>query len=156
MVATSSSQSVDFKAHWAVCALMLLLLLAYNVFCLLWADDIRWHLDEPKRVLLRSIAYALAIALFPLTNLLRHILLRLNQTMPGQKSASRRYLTTIIVAQLLLHGVASFGALLYWLGDDRNTLFIFTGLGVLAVFLHKPKTAEYWAIVESLAAKSQQ
>jgi hypothetical protein len=154
MPTPSSQKPNELVLHWLVCAAMLLLLLAYNIFCHFWAADIRSSLDEPDRILIRTLFYVIAIGLFPLTNLMRHILLRLNQTMPGKKSAEQRYLVTIIVTQSMVEVVSLFGLVMFLLGDDFNTLYIFTLLGVVGIYLHKPKQSEFQAIVQALSAKN--
>ena len=153
-MSSTSEKNNNLTSHWLVCAVMLILLLIYNVVCHVWADDIRISLDESQRVLIRSVFYVIAIVLFPLTNLMRHILLRLNQTMPGEKSAERRYLLTVIVTQTMIETVSLFGLVMFILGDDFNTLYIFTLLGVLGIYLHKPKQAELQSIVWALSEKN--
>ncbi len=140
--------------HWLICFAMLILLAIYNIVCHVWAPDIRLDLEESQRVLIRTIFYVIAIILFPLTNLIRHILLRLNQTMPGAKSAERRYLVTVIVTQAMLEPVGLFGLVMFILGDDYNTLYIFTLLGVLGIYLHKPKQTELQSIVYALSEQT--
>jgi len=139
--------------HWLVCAAMLTLLTTYNLFCHLWAVDMRLHLDEAQRVVFRTAFYVLAIIIFPFTNLMRHILLRLNQTMPGEKSASQRYLLTIIITQSMIEVVSLFGPVMYLLGDDFNTLYIFSVLGLVGIALHRPKQDDYQAIARALTVK---
>lgn len=140
--------------HWLICAVMLILLASYNVVCHVWMDVIRMNLDESQRVLIRTILYVMAIVLFPLTNLIRHILLRLNQTMPGETAPERRYLFTVLVTQLMIGTVSVFGLVMFILGDDFNTLYIFTLLGVLGVYLHRPNQDELQAIIYALSAKN--
>ena len=140
--------------HWLICAAMLALLVIYNLICHIWADQLRHVLEESVRVTIRTTFYVITIALFPLTNLIRHILLRLNQTMPGDTSAERRYLLTIIVTQSLLELVSLFGLIMFLLGDDFNTLYIFSVLGLLGIYLHKPKPAEFQSIVSALTSKA--
>jgi hypothetical protein len=140
--------------HWLVCAAMLILLVTYNLICHLWGEQFRHTLEESERVALRTVFYVITIMLFPLTNVLRHVLLRLNQTMPGQTSAEQRYLITIIVTQSLLEIVSVFGLVMFLLGDDFNTLYIFSTLGLLGIFLHKPKPAEFQTIVSALSRKA--
>lgn len=140
----------DLRPHWLVCAAMLLAVLGYNVICHLWADELQMGVDEAQRVLIRSILYGVAIVLFPFVKLLRHILLRLNQTMPGPKPAKQRYLLTIIVTQMLIELVSLFGLAMFILGDGFNTLYIFSVMGVLGIFLHKPNLGEYLAIESAL------
>ena len=149
----SSQKSTELLLHWLVCATMLLLLLAYNIICHFWADQIRINLEESQRILVRTIFYAITIGIFPLTNLIRHILLRLNQTMPGEKTAEQRYLLTIIVTQSIIESVSLFGLTMYMLGDDFNTLYIFSLLGTVGIYLHRPQQAELLSIVQALSVK---
>ncbi len=141
----------DLRLHWLICLAMLAMLAGYNVFCHFWAEPYRLNVDESQRVVIRTVFYVLAIIVFPLTNLMRHILLRLNQTMPGEKSAADRYLLTIVVTQSMIEVVALFGPIMFVLGDDFNTLYIFSVLGALGAVLHRPKADEYLSIVESLS-----
>lgn len=144
-------RSAELRPHWLICSAMLAMLAAYNVFCHFWADAYRLNVDESQRVVIRTVFYVLAIIVFPLTNLMRHILLRLNQTMPGEKSAADRYLLTIVITQSMIEVIALFGPIMFILGDDFNTLYIFSVLGTLGAVLHRPKPDEYLSIVESLS-----
>lgn len=140
----------QFRKYYWVCATYLTLLIGYIVFCHWGADNYRLITDEATRTVWRSVLYIVAIVLFPLTNLLRFVLLRLNQTMPGNKTADERYFTTVCITQSLLHSVAIFGLAMFMLGDDFNTLYIFSVLGCLAVYLHRPQAAELEAIEDAL------
>jgi heme/copper-type cytochrome/quinol oxidase subunit 2 len=140
----------DLTWHWVYTSLMLALLLAYNVFCHFTELEIQSIVTEDSRILIRSILYGLAIILFPVVTLLRHILLRLNQTMPGDKSAKSRYLFTIITTLTLISAVGLFGLAMFVLGDGYNTLYIFSMLGILGIFLHKPNQQEYQYIIDAL------
>ena len=151
---TSSDKTNTLTLHWLVCTAMLMLLLSYNLICHVWADDIRVNLPESQRVVIRTLLYVVAIALFPLTNLIRHILLRLNQTMPGNKTAGQRYLITVIVTQSMIEIVSLFGLLMFILGDEINTLYIFTLMGAVGIYLHKPKPTEFQSIVYALTHKN--
>lgn len=144
----------DLVPHWLVSAALLLMIVIYNIVCHVWGSEFRLNLDESQRVLIRSILYGLTIVLFPLVNLLRHILLRLNQTMPGDKPARQRYLLTVVVSLSLIETVGVFGFVMFMLGDDFNTLTIFSVLAALGIFLHKPKLHEYLAIHEALTSKN--
>jgi hypothetical protein len=112
-------------------------------------------LPEERRVVFRTSFYVIAIIAFPITNLIRHIQLRLNQTMPGNKSAKSRYLLTVIVSMLLVEGVGTLGIVMFMLGDDFNTLYIFLGLSALGVYLYRPKEDEYDRIVDALADRKE-
>lgn len=140
----------ELLPHWLLCATLLLFLAAYNIFCQVWGMDTRITLDESQRVMLRSILYAASIIIFPLVKLLRAVLLRLNQTMPGHNPAQSRYFLTIAVTTVSIESVGLFGFLMFMLGDDFNTLYIFSLLAVLGIYLHKPNLHEYLAIRAAL------
>jgi hypothetical protein len=141
----------ELRKPMLVCGVYGVLIVLYLLFCAYAAEPYRIYWDDGQRTLLRSVLYIAAIVLFPLTNLARFILLRLNQTMPGPRSVAQRYFTTVLVAQSVLHSVAVCGPLMFLLGDGWNTLWIFSILGVLAIFLHRPKREEYQAIEYALA-----
>lgn len=150
----NNTKTNELTPHWLICFSMLMLAIGYNLLCHFWGDEIRQPLPESERIVIRTALYVIAIALFPLTNLVRHILLKLNQTMPGEKTAEQRYLVTITITQSMIEVVTLFGLIMFLLGDDFNTLYIFTLMGVVGIYLHKPKRIEVLHIVEALARKS--
>ena len=138
--------------------IMLTLLITYIIVCLIFGDQLQQPLPEAQRVLIRTLLYIVAIATLPLTNLLRYIQLRLNQTMPYSNAApkleaKKRYLVTVIVSMSLIESVGIFGFVMFILGDSFNTLFIFSGIAALGLFLYRPKVNEYAAIVEALTTE---
>ncbi len=138
--------------------IMLTLLITYIIVCFIFDDQLQQPLPEAQRVLIRTLLYIVAIATLPLTNLLRYIQLRLNQTMPFANAvprleAKKRYLVTIIVSMSLIESVGIFGFVMFILGDSFNTLFIFSGIAALGLFLYRPKVNEYEAIVEALTTE---
>lgn len=152
---TSERQPSSLLPHRLICGLMLLLIVGYNLAAQLFLTQIRVEIDVSQRDLLRSIFYVLVIIAFPLITLTRHILLRLNQTMPGPKTAAQRYLLTILITQCMMAGVVEFGAIMTVLGDELNTLYIYSVLGVLGIFLHRPRLAELESISRALAARGE-
>lgn len=142
----------DLLAHWLVVGLMLVSLAIYAGICFRFGHELQDPLPEERRVLIRTVFYVLAIVLFPLTNLIRHIQLRLNQTMPGQQPAKARYMLTVIVSMTFMESVGLLGFVMFMLGDDFNTLYIFLGLAALGAYLYRPKAHEYAGI---LAAHSE-
>jgi len=113
-------------------------------------------LSEHERIVWRTIFYILTLLMLPLTNLLRHIFLRLNQTMPLlenanlEKTLKTRYTLTVSVSMLLVLTIGSFGATIFYFGDGFNTLHILTGVAGLGVFLYRPKLDEYQQIHNAL------
>ncbi len=152
----------DLILPWLIVGMMLAMLAAYTVICHTLGERIQQPLPEAQRGLIRTVLYTVAIVTFPLTNLIRHIQLRLNQTMPPrshtahENDAKRRYLTTIIVSMALIESVGIFGLVMFVLGDGFNTLHIFIGLSVLGLFLYRPKADEYLEIIETIAAQKHE
>jgi len=143
----------DLTFHRIIAGIMLCILVAYNIICHIFGSEIQMGLQEDQREVFRTVMYAIAIVLFPLVNVLRHILLKLNQTMPGRDSAKSRYLITTIVTLACIEVVGLFGLLMFLFGDDFNTLYIFTALGVLGIFLHRPREEEYQQIIDGMSVR---
>lgn len=150
---SSTVFSGTFFRQWLLVSGLTMILMAYLLISHIWGAQLKLNYDESEREIIRSIFYGLAIILFPVTNLLRFILLRLNQTMVSNKTAKQRYGVSVMVCLLLIQVVPSFGFIMFMLGDDFNTLYIFTVLGGLGLFLHRPKLGELMAIEQALAAK---
>ena len=102
---------IDLKPHWILVAITALMLAVYLYLCHYTGAQWQQDIPEEQRVIIRTVFYILAIIGFPMTNLIRHIQLRLNQTMPGDKSAKNRYLLTIIVSMTLVPDPAEQGEL---------------------------------------------
>jgi hypothetical protein len=119
---------------------MLIMLLVYIIVCHAMGDQLQQPLPEDQRVLVRTIFYACAIALFLMANLIRPIQLRLNQTRPGNDSAKNRYLVTIMVSMSLIQSVGIMGFGMFILGDDFNIPYIFIGMSALGLFFIPPQT----------------
>jgi hypothetical protein len=145
-----SSAKPDFTVAWVIIAFMVLMQGIYILVCHQFGTQIQQALSMEQRIFIRTVFYVIAITAFPLTTLLRYILVRLNQTMPGNKSPAQRYLVTVVVAQAMMESVGILGFIMFVLGDDFNTLYIFSGLAVLGFFLQRPKPEEYDSIVEAL------
>jgi len=140
-----------FKPLWFLMGLVLMILVAY-----LFASEYYWkqirvfQISQDSLVFIRTIFYILAIIAFPITNLMRFVMVRLNQTMPGEASAEQRYSVTVLVSMISAGTIGMLGFIMFVLGDDYNTLYIFCVLSALAVFLYRPKIEEYLSIVEAL------
>jgi preprotein translocase subunit Sss1 len=146
----------ELHAHWAITLSFLLITIAYTIACQFWPEAWRLHWPEGDRLLLRSVLYALVIVFLLFVKLLRHILLRLNQTMPSAKSAAARYWRTVLITSLLIQVMGFLGWGLFLLGDEARTLYIYDVLTVAGLFLHKPNREEYLAICAALAAKQRE
>jgi nitrate reductase NapE component len=129
---------------WIVIAIFCLIQIIY----LLIAHTLPFALQSAtktaeQREFLSSIFYIIAIISFPLTNLIRAVQLRLNATLSCSKSLSKRYFITVVISQIIMAIIGLFGFIMFMLGDNFNTLYIFSLLAFLGFFLHRPKKSEY-------------
>ena len=154
MTLSEQQLQADLLIAGIIRALALLGLITLVAICHFYGDRIQIGMDEQQRVLIRTILYVVAITTFPIMKFIRHVLLRLNQTAKGNKSAKSRYLVTIIVSMAISASIGLYGFAMYILGDSFNTLYIFSMLSALAMYIYKPKAEEYRAIIESIATKS--
>jgi preprotein translocase subunit Sss1 len=150
MTVMNSESKPDFTFAWLIIGAMVIMQIAYIVICHSFGSQIQQAVDMDQQILIRTLFYVLAIVTFPVTTLVRYILVRLNQTMPGDKPARQRYLLTVIVTQAMMESVGVLGFVMYILGDAFNTLYIFSGLALLGFFLQRPKQDEYQSIVQAL------
>ena len=151
----------DLRLPWLVLVLEVLVLAVLVVISQTFSADLEQPLPESTREWLRTVLYAVAIVTLPFTNLLRHVQMRLNQTMPlegkpYQQSAKRRYLITIIVSMSLIQSPGIYGFVMFVLGDSINTLTIFILMSVLGFYLYRPKLDEYERIVDALATQQHE
>lgn len=146
-------KQADLKLHWIVTSLMLTPLIAYNIICYTLESEIQLNIAEDQRTFIRTILYLMVIILLPLVNLLRYILLKLNQTMRANISAKNRYLLTIIISMIFIEIIGFSGFVMFILGDGYNTLYIFSALAALGFFLHRPQKKEYSQIMAALSAQ---
>lgn len=148
----------ELKLSWCITASAASMLILYLVLAYGYGQQLHatFAITEDQRLILRTIFYGVAIIMLPMTNLIRFIQIRLNQTMPGPASAKQRYQITILVSMCLLDSVGLLGLLIFALGDGYNTLIILVGIASLGVFLYRPKASELLSIAEALtAAKTQ-
>lgn len=150
------AKAEQLKKHWWVVYTVIATVVVYNLVCHYYGVDMQLLWPEDQQALLRTVLYIIAILLLPLANLIRFILIRLNQTMPGDKSAEDRYFTTILITQMLVEIIASFGVVMFVLGDGYNTLYIFSILALLGTALHRPKLEDLASIEQALMIREKE
>ncbi len=146
--------SGQLKKHWWIVYTTVFSVALYNLVCHVYGVEIQLFWSEDQRVFIRTILYIIAILILPLTNLLRFILIRLDQTMPGDKPAAERYFKTILITQLMVEIIAVFGVVMFVLGDGYNSLYIFSILTLLGAALHRPRLEDLNSIEQALAANN--
>lgn len=104
---------------------------------------------------LRTGFYILVILLFPLIRGLKNRVMGLRsaraikrQVPPPQSPPFNRYLAATVVALAFAEFIALPGLILFILGDDSRTFFIFLILSSVAMALHRPRESEYLLLKE--------
>ncbi|GAB6140837.1 hypothetical protein JCM14076_15660 [Methylosoma difficile] len=144
----ANTLKADLLPHWLVVALVASALVAFIVISHVMGASLQEPAPEDQRVFARTLFYVMGIIMMPITNLIRHIQLRLNQTMPGDRPSKMRYFYTVVVSMVMVETIGVFGFVMYMLGDGFNTLYIFAFMSALGMFLYRPKLAEYEAIID--------
>lgn len=146
MVISEQQLQTDLVTAGIIRVASLMSLMALLVICHIYAEQIQIGLGEQQRVVIRTILYVVAILTFPMMKFVRHVTLRLQKNNKPPKS---RYLLAITVSMLISESIGIYGFIMYVLGDSYNTLYIFTMLSALAMFLYRPDKEEYKALFES-------
>jgi hypothetical protein len=145
----------DLRPCWLVLFAIAAAIAAGVAYCLIADAKVVPAWPEALRIQARTICYVCAIIAFPLTNLVRHVQMRLNATMPGSKAAKRRYLASVTVSMVAIGLIGIMGMVLFMVGDGVNTLYIFSALTGLGLFLYRPKSHEYESIIRALSLRPE-
>ena len=126
---------------------MLASLLIYVLICHLAGDQIR-QAPRPEFpiALIRNILMGIATATLFLTHYMRRVMLRVRPEGPavdlplhtGQPRALAKYTTAVIVSLALCESMGIYGLVLFLLGDDFQTLYIFIGVAAIAMYFFRP------------------
>jgi len=162
-VPESGANEKQLLILWIIWASMLGSLFIYVFICHLCGDQIRRAASPNFPLdLIRSILYGLAIFTIFLTHILRKFMLTARSEGSGpmslkssllsnQPSFLAKYTTAVIVSLVLSESIGIYGVVLFLLGDDFRTLYIFIGISALAMFFYRPKREE----LETLAIAMQ-
>lgn len=138
---------------WIIWAGMLGALVIYVSICLLGGDAMRLSASSLPLDLMRDILYGIGILTLILTHFLRNFILGgrsggsgpMSSQSPSpadQSSFVGKYVTAMIVSLALSESIGIYGFVLFLLGDDLRTVFIFNGIAALAMFFYRPKRKE--------------
>ena len=143
----------QLQVMWIIWTAMLGALVVYVLICLLGGDVIRGPAISFPLDLVRDILYGIAILTLILTHFLRNFMLggRSGNSEPmssqppspsDQSAVVGKYLTAMIVSLALSESIGIYGLVLFLLGADLRTVFIFNAIAALAMFIYRPKREE--------------
>ena len=139
---------------WIIWAAMLGSLFIYVFICHQVGEEFRGNtnLDFPIG-LLKNILYGAVIVTLFLAHILRRFMLtgrfsssevRLFRSalISKQPSLLAKYTIAVFVSLALCESIGLYGLVLFFLGDDLQTLYIFITISALSMFFYRPKTEE--------------
>lgn len=99
---------------------------------------------------IRTAFYAVAIILFPVITSLKQLIFKSasrqskppNEIANHRKSSKSLYLAGLVLALALATSIGTFGFLLFLMGDNYRTLYMFIGISVICMLIHRPKRKE--------------
>jgi hypothetical protein len=142
---------------WIIWTGMFVFLIIYVSICLLWGDALQQSESPFPLDLMRDILYGVAVLTVILTHFLRNFILggrsgsseSISSESPSpsdQSSVVGKYVTAMIVSLALSESIGIYGFILFMLGADLRTAFIFNGIAALAMFIYRPKREELKAM----------
>lgn len=145
------------RINMAIWVFMLASLGIYVLVCHLAAEDLRqdmgsdFPLDKLKGMLL-----VISIAEFVMTRYLRNAMLRAGVPQPGLTSAGvypdaafialRKYTSATVVSMAISESIGIFGLILFMLGEDFRTLYLFILISAISMLYYRPRLAELQAL----------
>ena len=159
----SLADEKGFRVLWIIWAAMLGSLFIYVFICHQWGDQLRPTMSPNFPLdLMRKILYGIALFTLLLTHFVRKLILvrRARETQPvsslapgttNQPTLLAKYSIAMIVSLALSESIGIYGFMLFLLGDSFQTLHIFIGLSVIAMFYYRPKREE----LETLTTATQ-
>jgi F0F1-type ATP synthase membrane subunit c/vacuolar-type H+-ATPase subunit K len=151
---------------WIMWAAMIVSILIYIYIAYAFGDEIRkpLHPDFPLENL-RSILYGISIITIVLSYYLRKLLLAVkddnvpsgflkSKAQPNQPLFVGKYTVALMISLALSESIAIYGLVLFLLGADFQTFYIFTAVSVLSMFYYRPKKIELEELAIAMQTKT--
>ena len=123
-------------------------LAVYLFICLQFEDALHnpQGLEFPLDVIKNALCIVVAIEIL-LVSFFRRFILKAVQKNDATKHANSnplaRYTLIVVISLAIADSIGIYGLVLFILGEDLQTLYIFLFLAALMMFWHRPKTEEY-------------
>ena len=163
MIAETDKKQIEksFSILRIIWAAMLGTLIIYLFICYQFGEQIQ----QPSRsqfslATLRNILYGVAAVTLMLSHFLRRFMLTGRSGSSGAtalKSPSQsdispifgKYATALIISLALSESIGIYGLVLFLLGDNYQTLYIFVGISAVAMFFYRPKKEELEELIQN-------
>ena len=142
------------KILWIIWAAMLGSLLIYVFICHQVGEEIRGNMKPEFPIgLLKNILYGAICVTLLFAHFLRRFMLtgsfsrsEFKPYHPGsishQPALLAKYTVAVLVSLALCEGIGIYGVVLFFLGADLKTLYIFIAISALSMFFYRPKIEE--------------
>ena len=142
------------KILWIIWAAMLGPLLIYVFICHQGGEEIRGNMTSELPIgLLKNIFHGAVIVTLLFAHFLRRFMLtgRFSRSevrpynpgsMSHQPALLAKYTVAVLVSLALCEGIGICGVVLFFLGADLKTLYIFIAISALSMFYYRPKMEE--------------
>jgi hypothetical protein len=151
-----------YRINMAIWLLMLASLGVYVLVCHLAGDVLRQDMgpDFPLDTL-KSILLVISLAEFVIIRYLRNAMLRAGAPQAVEISTSgypdaafialKKYTSATLVAMAIAETIGIYGLILFMLGDDFQTLYLFILISAIAMLYFRPR----WSGLEALALETK-
>jgi len=164
MIAETDKEHIEksFLILRIIWAAMLGTLIIYLFICYQFGDQIRQPSGSQfPLATLRNILYGVAAVTLMLSHFLRRFMLTrrsgncrpTSMKFPSQSDISPilgKYATALIVSLALSESIGIYGLVLFLLGDNYQTLYIFAGISAIAMFFYRPQKEELEQLIRSM------
>ena len=136
-------------------------LAVYFFLCLQFEDALRQPQGEefPLAVLKNALCVVAAIEILFIALVRRFMLKAASQKSDANKRSNAnplaRYTVIVVLSLAIADSIGIYGLLLFMLGEDFQTLYVFIFLAVLMMFWHRPKTGEYEELVNNMRSGAE-
>jgi predicted Zn finger-like uncharacterized protein len=143
----------SMRTNWIIWAAMLLSLIVYVLICHLFKDDL-WGVVDIGNMLnnLKYVLFAVALVEFIIIFFMRRLILTNTQSIQNV-TATVQYTSALIISFALAESIGIYGLVLFFLGSDFETLYIFNAIAGLAMIIHRPKMDELKGLFFSVKQK---
>jgi hypothetical protein len=148
--ASTEAKLIHLRTACFIWSSTLATLVVYLTIGHFWGEFARVSaLSEATIIVLRTVAYLIALATFPLMGLLRRKMVTIAPRQRRQTAQTvirvtdaARYTRTVALSLVLAESMSLWGVVLFILGDNSQTLDLFCGMSALAMVLYRPKASE--------------
>ena len=136
-------------------------LAVYLFICLQFEDALRQPLREdfPLGIFKNALCVVTAIEILAIAFVRKLMLKAASQGSAENKHPDAdplaRYTVIVVLSLAIADSIGIYGLILFILGAGFQTLYIFIFLAALMMFWHRPKTAEYEALVNNMRSGAE-